>query len=139
MFVAGTSIEKISINDDVCVGILCMDEKEFVKQYLYPNYPSDTMRNVLLGRDIFKGQGFSEMCNGTQYQYIQNDDMDIVYRRKPGEIYFKDRLNGLLIQIKDVKEIRLKIKKLLLYNIYSNVLCSFLIQDLFLHVMEYIS
>ena len=104
LFVAGTSIEKISINDDVCVGILCMDEKEFVKQYLYPNYPSDTMRNVLLGRDIFKGQGFSEMCNGTQYQYIQNDDMDIVYRRKPGEIYFKDRLNGLLIQIKDVKE-----------------------------------
>jgi hypothetical protein len=35
------------------------------------------------------------MCDGRLFQFIRNDEMDIVYRREKGEIYFKDRLNSL--------------------------------------------
>lgn len=102
LFTAGVAVEKISMDGEVCVSAGCMDEGKFVKEYLNSDYPSDTMRHIVMGKDIFLGQGKSEMCNGTLYQYIRNDEMDIVYRRKPTEIYFKDRLNGVLIKINDV-------------------------------------
>ncbi len=105
LFAAGVAVEKISIADDqVCVSAGCMREAEFVKEYLNRDYPTDTMRQVVLGKDIFGSKGSSEMCNGTLYQYIRNEEMDIVYRRKPNEIYFKDRLNGVIIKIEDLKE-----------------------------------
>lgn len=104
LFTAGVAVEKISIDEQVCVSAGCMSEERFVKEYLNQDYPTDTMRRVLLGQDIFSGKGSSEMCNGTKYQYIRNEEMDIVYRRKADEIYFKDRLNGLLIQLKEIKE-----------------------------------
>ncbi|MFA5217004.1 hypothetical protein [Sulfuricurvum sp.] len=104
LFTAGVAVEKISIDSQVCVSSGCMSEEKFVHDYLYEGYPADTMRNIISGKDIFGGQGKSEMCNGTLYQYIRNEDIDFVYRRKPSEIYFKDRLNGIMIKIADVKE-----------------------------------
>lgn len=104
LFTAGVAVEKISIDSQVCVSAGCMSEEKFVHDYLYEGYPTDTMRNIILGKDIFGGQGKSEMCNGTLYQYIRNEDIDFVYRRKPSEIYFKDRLNGIMIKMVDVKE-----------------------------------
>lgn len=104
LFTAGVAVEKISIDSKVCTSSGCMSEEKFTREYLYEGYPADTMRNILLGRDIFEGKGKSEMCNGTLYQYIRNDDIDFVYRRKPSEIYFKDRLNGIMIKMVDVKE-----------------------------------
>ena len=81
-----------------------MSEEKFVKEYLYEKYPKDTMRRIMQNMDIFNGDGKSEMCNGALYQYIRNEDMDIIYRRKMGETYFKDRLNAILIKMSDVKE-----------------------------------
>jgi hypothetical protein len=104
LFTAGVAVEKISIGDQVCVSAGCMSEEAFVKEYLYPDYPRDTMRNVLLGKDIFSGKGKEEMCDGRLFQFIRNEEMDIIYRRGRGEIYFKDRLNSLIIKIEDLKE-----------------------------------
>ena len=102
LFTAGVAVEKIVIDDQVCVSAGCMEETKFVKEYLYPEYPTDTMRNVLLGKDIFSGRGKEEMCDGRLFQFIRNDEMDIMYRRGKGEIYFKDRLNSLIIKIEDL-------------------------------------
>jgi hypothetical protein len=105
MFTAGVSIEKITLDEKgVCVSIGCMSEAKFTQEYLNPHYPSDTLRRILQNVDIFSGLGKSEACNGVQYQYIRNDDIDIMYRRKNGEILFKDRLNGVMIKIEDVSE-----------------------------------
>ena len=102
LFTAGVAVEKISIDSLVCMSSGCMSEEAFVKEYLYPDYPSDTMRNLLLGKDIFQGRGKEEMCDGRLFQFIRNDEMDIIYRRGKGEIYFKDRLNSLIIKIEDL-------------------------------------
>ena len=104
LFTAGVAVEKISIDEQVCVSAGCMSEETFVKEYLYKDYPADTMRRVLQGEPIFDGNGTSESCGGVKFQNIRNDEMDIVYRRSPTEIYFKDRLNGLMIKISDIKE-----------------------------------
>ena len=104
LFTAGVAVEKISIDSLVCVSSGCMSEATFVKEYLYPDYPADTMRSILLGKDIFAGRGKEEMCDGRLFQFIRNDEMDIIYRRGKGEIYFKDRLNSLIVKIEDLKE-----------------------------------
>ncbi len=104
LFAAGMAVEKITMNGEVCVSAGCMSEEKFVKEYLYQDYPRDTMRHILLGRDIFGGRGKEEMCDGRLFQFIRNDEMDIIYRRGKGEIYFKDRLNSLIIKITDLGE-----------------------------------
>jgi len=104
LFTAGVAVEKISIDSLVCVSSGCMSEETFVQEYLNRDYPRDTMRSILLGKDIFAGRGKEEMCDGRLFQFIRNDEMDIIYRRGKGEIYFKDRLNSLIVKIEDLKE-----------------------------------
>ncbi len=104
LFTAGIAVEKISIDKQVCVSAGCMSEEAFVKEYLYKDYPRDTMRRVLQSEPVFDGNGTSESCGGVKIQNIRNDEMDIVYRHSVKETYFKDRLNGLMIKISDVLE-----------------------------------
>ncbi len=104
LFTAGVAVEKITIDDKVCVSAGCMSEEAFVREYLSPEYPSDTLRRILLGEPIFNGINTSEQCSGIRTQYIRSDKTDIVYRLKPDETYFKDRTNGLIIKIADLDD-----------------------------------
>ena len=104
LFTAGVAVEKISIDDKVCVSAGCMSEEAFVKEYLYAGYPRDTMRRILQGEPIFGGIGKDETCGGVIFQYIRNEEMDIMYRREGNEIFFKDRLNGLMVKINDIED-----------------------------------
>ncbi|MBV5335361.1 MAG: hypothetical protein JZU49_06100 [Sulfuricurvum sp.] len=104
LFTAGVAVEKISIDKQVCVSAGCMSEEAFVSEYLYKDYPRDTMRRVLQGEPIFDGNGTSESCGGVKIQNIRNDEMDIVYRRSSSETFFKDRLNGLMIKISEIRD-----------------------------------
>lgn len=101
LFTAGVAVENITIDEGVCVSAGCMSEEAFVREYLTKDYPSDTMRRILQKAPIFGGINTSESCGGVKFQYIRNNDMDIVYRRSAKEIYFKDRINGLMIKITD--------------------------------------
>ncbi|MDD5210918.1 MAG: hypothetical protein PHV62_00755 [Sulfuricurvum sp.] len=104
LFTAGVSVEKISFDEKVCFSAGCMDEEKFVKEYVYEGYPRDTLRRILQNAPIFDGNGTSESCGGVIFQFIRNEDMDILYRRARGEVFFKDRLNGLIIKISDVED-----------------------------------
>lgn len=104
LFTAGVAVEKISIDEKVCVSAGCMSEEAFIKEYLYEGYPRDTMRRILQGEPIFNGKGKDETCGGALFQFIRNDEMDILYRRSPTETYFKDRLNGMMIKISDIPD-----------------------------------
>lgn len=104
LFTAGVAVEKISIDEKVCVSAGCLSEEEFVREYLSPEYPKDTLRRILLGELIFDGINTSEQCGGARTQYIRNEKSDIVYRLKKNETYFKDRANGIIIKISDLDE-----------------------------------
>jgi hypothetical protein len=62
------------------------------------------MCRILQGKDIFAGVGKEKSLNGLSQQNIKNEKMDILYRHSTKEIYFKDRMNGLMIKIGDVQE-----------------------------------
>ena len=104
LFTAGVAVEKIAIDDKVCVSAGCMSEEAFVRDYLSQEYPKDILRRILLGEPIYNGQNTSEQCSGIRTQYIRNDKTDIVYRLKPDETYFKDRMSGIIIKISDIED-----------------------------------
>jgi hypothetical protein len=102
LFSAGQAVERFEINRLICVTKGCMSKSAFNAEYLYAGYPDDLMQNVLTGRPIFGGEGRVETEAGFE-QHLKGKGHDILYRVEGGTIYFKDRVNGILIKIRDQK------------------------------------
>jgi len=103
LFMAGKSIEKIAINHLVCVSEGCMSKSGFNKDYLNSAYPDDTLQNILLSKAIYDEANMSRTADGFT-QKIQDEDVDISYRVERRGVFFKDRKNGIIFNIKDLDE-----------------------------------
>jgi len=102
LFVAGKSIEKFTVNHLVCVNVGCMSKSGFNEEYLNAAYPDDLLQNILLGREIYAGEGSLKTEDGF-VQQIKTKSVDIKYVVKSKTIFFKDRKNRIIFKIKDVK------------------------------------
>ncbi len=103
LFMAGKSIEKIAINHLICVSSGCMSKSGFNKDYLNSAYPEDILQNILLSHAIYDGANLSKTAEGFT-QKIKDEDVDISYRVESGGVFFKDRKNGIIFNIKDIDE-----------------------------------
>lgn len=102
LFVAGKAIEKISINNLICIRSGCMSKSSFNQEYLNAAYEDDILQNILLGQAIFEGRNIQKTQNGFE-QKIQNNEVFIDYSVNPHAISFKDKKNNILLKIKDTK------------------------------------
>jgi hypothetical protein len=103
LFMAGKSIEKIAINHFICVSGGCMSKSGFNKDYLNSAYPDDTLQNILLSRAIYNGVNLSKTDGGFE-QHIRDEDVDISYRVESNGVFFKDRQNGIIFNVRDLDE-----------------------------------
>ena len=99
---AGSSVEKISIDHLICVANGCMNKSGFNQDYLHPSYPNDILQNILLGKRIFNGKNLTKTHNGFN-QKIKNNYYDIVYKVDEKQIFFKDKKNKIIFKIKDME------------------------------------
>ncbi|WP_200763307.1 hypothetical protein [Nitrosophilus alvini] len=102
IYSAGSALLGLSISNRVCTDEGCMSKKEFNKKYLSAHYPPDLLKNVFLGRPIFKAENIFKSEDGFEQHIYKKNSFDIIYRVKKGEIYFKDRINRILIKVKDI-------------------------------------
>ncbi|MBU0720855.1 hypothetical protein KJ877_05890 [bacterium] len=102
LFVAGQSIEKITINHLICVREGCMSKGGFNTDYLHPSYPAELLQNILLGQSIYEGKNRVKSNEGFE-QYIKDEEVDILYKVSSDTVYFKDKKNKILFKIKDTK------------------------------------
>ena len=102
LFTAGQLIQSIEINNIVCVDDGCLTKSAFNTDYLHPSYPDDLLLDVLLARPIFDKASLEKTEMGF-IQKLKSTEYNIVYRIENGNIYFKDKLNGLLIKISKTK------------------------------------
>ena len=79
-----------------------MRKSAFNADYLYEGYPDDLLQNVLRGREIFGGNGMHRTDRGFE-QHLEGAGFDIYYSVEPGEVYFRDRANAILIKIKTIQ------------------------------------
>lgn len=103
LFSAGQAVEKIAIDGEICVEAGCMSKKRFNERYLSSAYPEELMQQVVLGRPIFGGANLMKSDAGFEQQLKAMAVYNIVYRVTPDEIYFKDRINDILIKIKTIQ------------------------------------
>lgn len=100
LFSAGHPVAKFEIENLVCVdGEGCLSKSSFNEEYLSGKYPDTLLENLLRGKPIYKGLNLLDNGHGFE-QKIVNEDVDIKYRVSKGQIYFKDRVNGVLIKIR---------------------------------------
>jgi hypothetical protein len=101
LFVAGTVIEKFTINHLICTSKGCLSKSGFNADYLHPSYPDDILQNILLGHEIYEAKNKVKTENGFS-QKISTQRVDIKYRVTSKEIFFKDRKNKIIFKIKDI-------------------------------------
>jgi len=100
LFVAGKSIEKITINHLICTSEGCMSKSGFNTDYLNASYPDDILQNILLARPIYDGKNRAKTEVGFE-QHIEDENVNITYRVSSQVTYFKDRKNRIIFKIKD--------------------------------------
>jgi len=102
LFMAGKSIQKITINHLICVNEGCLSKGGFNEDYLNKNYPSDLLQNILLAKPIYDGKNKQKIDDG-YIQNIKSLHVDISYRVSSSVTFFKDKKNKIIIKIKDTK------------------------------------
>ena len=100
LFIAGSSIEKITINHLVCTSEGCMSRSGFNEDYLNEAYPDDILQNILLAKPIYDGENLLKTADGFE-QHVQNEEVDISYKVDSHVTFFKDRKNNIIFKIRD--------------------------------------
>ena len=103
LFVAGRAIEKIRLNHLVCTSEGCMSKSSFNRDYLSAHYPDDILQNILLGHPIYEGKNRVQTQDGFE-QSIETGHVEITYKVNPHAVFFKDKMNKIIIKINDTQE-----------------------------------
>ena len=98
LYEMGNLVQSIEINNLICMDEGCMPKAIFNARYLSSTYPSDMLKDVILGEEIFDGQNLVKTSDGF-VQDIQDEKVDIHYEVKAKSILFKDRKNAILVKI----------------------------------------
>jgi len=101
LFVAGKAIKTIAINHLICVDEGCMTKATFNEKYLSKAYPSDILQKILLAKPIYNGQNKLQVKDGFT-QKIQTKNVDIDYKVTSKQTFFKDKMNHIIIKIKEI-------------------------------------
>ncbi|MEA3521908.1 MAG: hypothetical protein U9R50_02955 [Campylobacterota bacterium] len=99
LYSGGQPIKHIKMNHLICVDEGCMTKSSFNAEYLSSHYPDDLLLHVSQGEPIFKNTNLKTTDLGFE-QKFKNDNYNIIYRVQSNEIYFKDRINHILIRFK---------------------------------------
>jgi len=102
LFMAGKSIQKISINHLICVSEGCMTKSGFNEDYLNENYPDDILQNILLAKPIYDGKNLEKTKDGF-IQHISSLHVEILYKVSQNQVFFKDKKNHIIFKMKDTK------------------------------------
>ncbi len=90
----------VSLNEDeICVGSLCNTKHGFNQTFLTGVYPDTLVENVLRSKPIFGGKNLKKMTKGF-IQKIITPKYAVKYKIWPGNVYFKDSLNHIIIKLR---------------------------------------
>jgi|GEM_PF-695110 len=85
--------------DDICVGKLCNTKHGFNQTFLTGAYPDTLVENILQSKPILGGKNLKKMSKGF-IQKIITPQYAIKYKIWPGNVYFKDAKNNIIIKLR---------------------------------------
>jgi len=103
VYTAGTPVLEISSGSMMCINGECLDDDEFIAKYLSPYYPPRLIQSIAMKKKLeMEGIKTEDTPEGFIQTAQHKGLYDIRYVAKKGEVFFRDRLNGIIIAIKDM-------------------------------------
>ncbi|MEA1917205.1 MAG: hypothetical protein U9N42_06715 [Campylobacterota bacterium] len=98
---AGQAVDRIKIGSHICNNDGCMSKAAFNKMFFSSSYPETILENIIQGKPIFSALHVKKNSNGFTQNIYKLHEYDIEYIVQNDEIYFKDKINNILIKLKD--------------------------------------
>lgn len=100
---AGQPLMSLDINGmNICMSTFqCMEKKEFNSQILNSSYPDTILENIFRAKPIFDKKSLVQTKAGFSQKLTKEGVYDISYRVNGKERVFRDRLNKILIKVRE--------------------------------------
>lgn len=103
VYSAGNLALDITSASMVCINSLCLSDDEFCSKYLSEHYPQRLINTIVSKKRLeMDGADSMEYPDGFEQSIYEKEKYDIRYSVKKNEVLFKDRLNGIIIKVKDM-------------------------------------
>jgi len=105
IYAAGQPLVAWEINAlNICMSTFkCMEKQDFNKEFLTNAYPDTLLENIFKGEVIFKKEGYEKVDNGFMQTIKEEKLYNITYKVIDGERIFRDKLNKILIKVREQK------------------------------------
>ncbi len=103
MYAAGQPLVSIEINGmNICMSTFeCMEKSDFNKKVLHSSYPDTLLENIFKSKPIFNSKNLEKSSDGFTQKIQKEDKYDITYTVISGERKFRDRINKILIKVRE--------------------------------------
>ncbi len=100
---AGQPLMSLEINGmNVCMSTFkCMEKQDFNDQILNSSYPDTLLENIFRAKPIFNKESLVKTKDGFSQKLTKEGEYDISYRVNGKERIFRDRLNKILIKVRE--------------------------------------
>lgn len=103
-FLAGTKIFNLSISKNICMNGICLTPELFNTKFLSTKYENDILKNIFTKLPLFAGENMIKHENGFT-QTLHTKHYNISYTVTNNNVYFEDKVNRILIKLKEIGEI----------------------------------
>jgi len=99
----GQALMALEINSmNVCMSTFeCMEKKDFNKEILHDSYPETLLENIFRAKPIFSKKNLKKTSNGFTQKILKDKIYDITYTIKGRERIFRDKINKILIKVRE--------------------------------------
>ena len=101
VYSGGANSFSLVLSSMICIDNLCLSSDEFTYRYLNEYYPDDILKNIITKKRLsFKNSKITKLPNGFK-QVAKSQNYNIVYIVTTNMVLFRDRLNGIIIKLKE--------------------------------------
>jgi hypothetical protein len=102
IYKAGVLALVIQSGRQICLDGECFDEDIFVKRFFHETYPVDFIHTLFAYEPLnLEGATNEKKPDGFTQQIFKKNRYNITYRVEKKRLFFRDRTNKILIQIKE--------------------------------------
>ena len=103
VYATGQPLLDLNINsENICLSLLkCMDKGEFNEEVLVAQYPATLLENIFKAEPIFSKKNLEEIEGGFEQKIIKEGVYDITYSVVSGKRTFRDKINKILIKVRE--------------------------------------
>jgi hypothetical protein len=105
IYATGQPLLDLEINsENICLSFLeCMGKKDFHEEVLSVYYPETLLEDVLRASPIFNGLNLENKEEGFTQKIYEQGQYDISYSVVRGNRVFRDKINKILIKVREVQ------------------------------------